>query len=65
MSLIRVLSNDVSRIKLKREYTTIALKRKTINKLKSLGKKGETYEEIIQRLLRLEKEQKKEKTKNE
>lgn len=60
-----MLSNDVSRIKLKREYTTIALKRKTINKLKSLGKKGETYEEIIQRLLRLEKEQKKEKTKNE
>ena len=50
---------------MKREYTTIALKRKTINKLKSLGKKGETYEEIIQRLLRLEKEQKKEKTKNE
>jgi len=43
-------------MKRKSGYTTIALKKKTVEKLKLLGKKGETYEEVIQRLLGLEKE---------
>lgn len=40
------------------EYTTIALKKKTVNKLKLIGIKGETYEEIIRRLLGLEEKEK-------
>jgi|GEM_PF-4943795 len=31
--------------------TTIVVSRRTVAKLKSLGKKGETYEQIVQRLL--------------
>ena len=49
-------------MKLKDEYTTIALKKKTVSKLKSLGKKGETYDDIIKRLLE---QKKKEKTTND
>jgi len=32
--------------------TTIVLSKKTVDKLKSLGKKGESYEDIVSRLLR-------------
>jgi len=37
--------------KTKDEYTTIQLSRETKKKLDELGKKNETYEEIIKRLL--------------
>lgn len=33
------------------EYSMIRLKRSTIEKLKELGKKGDTYDEVILRLL--------------
>jgi len=35
--------------------TTIELSKETRDQLKELGKKGETYEEIIKRLLKLAK----------
>jgi len=31
--------------------TTIRLKKETVEKLKELGKKGETYEQIVSRLI--------------
>ena len=33
--------------------TTIRLKKETVEKLKSLGKKGETYDDIVNRLVEL------------
>jgi len=33
------------------EYTTIRLPKKIVEELKSLGTKGETYEDIIKRLM--------------
>ncbi len=33
--------------------TTIRLKKETVEKLKELGKKGETYEDIVNRLIEL------------
>jgi len=36
--------------------TTIELSKETRDRLKKLGKKGETYDEIIRRLLELAKE---------
>jgi predicted transcriptional regulator len=36
--------------------TTIELSNETRDRLKELGKKGETYEEIIKRLLKLAKQ---------
>lgn len=36
--------------------TTIELARETRDQLKELGKKGETYDEIVRRLLKLAKE---------
>jgi len=40
-------------MKLKNSYiTTIALKKKTVEKLKMLGKKGQTYDDIIGQLLK-------------
>jgi|YelNatPaOPRAMG01_1025707.scaffolds.fasta_scaffold17309_2 predicted DNA-binding protein len=33
------------------EYTNIRLKRETVEKLKKLGFKGETYDDIINRLI--------------
>ena len=33
------------------ETTTIQLEVKTVERLKAIGKKGETYEDIIKRLL--------------
>ena len=35
----------------KSDNVTISIKRKTRNRLKSKGRKGETYDEIISRLL--------------
>ncbi len=37
--------------------TTIAVKEKTKEDLKHLGRKGESYDEIIERLLRLSKDE--------
>lgn len=34
------------------EYTTIRVSKKLIDELKKLGKKGETYEDIIWRLIK-------------
>ena len=34
-----------------RELTTISVSKKMMEKLKSLGRKGETYEQILQKLL--------------
>ncbi len=39
-----------------RERTTIELSKETRDQLKELGKKGETYDEIIRKLLKLAKE---------
>ncbi len=36
------------------EITTIKLTKKTVQKLAELGKKGDTYEDIILELLRME-----------
>ena len=36
---------------MKEEKTTIELSKETRDKLKELGKKGETYDEIVRRLL--------------
>jgi len=33
--------------------TTIRLKKETVEKLKNLGKKGETYDDIVNRLIEL------------
>jgi len=33
--------------------TTIRLKKETVEKLKDLGKKGETYDDIVNRLIEL------------
>ena len=33
------------------KYTTIRLEKETVEKLKKLGKKGETYDEIIKKLV--------------
>jgi hypothetical protein len=33
-------------------YTTIRLKKSTVEELKKLGKKGETYDEIITKLIK-------------
>lgn len=38
------------------DATTIQLSKETRNKLKELGKKGETYDEIVRRLLKLAKQ---------
>ena len=38
------------------DITTIQLSRETRDQLKELGKKGETYDEIIKKLLELVKE---------
>ena len=38
------------------DATTIQLSRETRDQLKELGKKGETYDEIIRRLLKLAKQ---------
>ncbi len=40
----------------KEKVTTIQLSRETRDQLKELGKKGETYEEIVQMLLKLAKQ---------
>ena len=40
----------------KEDATTIQLSRATRDQLKELGKKGETYDEIIKRLLKLAKQ---------
>ena len=40
----------------KEDVTTIQLSRGTRDQLKELGKKGETYDEIIKKLLELVKE---------
>lgn len=34
------------------EYTTLRIKKETINQLKEMGKKGESYEDIIQKLIK-------------
>ena len=34
------------------KYTTIRLRKETVEKLKELGKKGETYDEIITKLIK-------------
>lgn len=34
------------------KYTTIRLTKSTVERLKELGKKGETYDEIIKRLIK-------------
>lgn len=34
------------------ETTTVALKKNTLEALKNLGKKGQTYDDIIQELLK-------------
>ncbi len=39
------------------ERTTIALKKETKDELKNLGRKGESYDDIIERLLGLSKEE--------
>lgn len=38
------------------DVTTIQLSRETRDQLKDLGKKGETYDEIVRRLLKLAKQ---------
>ena len=38
--------------KTKKETTTIKISRKLQNKLKEMGKKGDTYEDIIWRLIK-------------
>ena len=38
--------------KIKKQTTTIKISRKLQNKLKELGKKGDTYEDIIWRLIK-------------
>jgi len=43
------------------EITTIQMSTQTRNKLKEIGKKGETYEEIIEKLLQLYKKHEREK----
>jgi len=40
----------------KEDVTTIQLSRGTRDQLKELGKKGETYDEIVRRLLKLVKQ---------
>ena len=50
----------------KTEITTIQISRETREELKELGKKGETYDEIIRKLLKTAKEcENKEATLNE
>jgi len=44
----------------KRGKTTIEVSVETRDQLKELGKKGETYDEIIRRLLKLAKQKKEE-----
>ena len=44
------------------EKTTIALRKKTVDRLKSLGKKGETYDRIIQQLITKKTKEEREKT---
>ncbi|MFW5904562.1 MAG: DUF7557 family protein [Candidatus Saliniplasma sp.] len=39
------------------ERTTIAVKKETKNELKHLGRKGESYDDIIDRLLKLSKDE--------
>lgn len=34
-----------------KSYTMVRLKKETVEKLKELGKKGETYDDIIRKLL--------------
>ena len=41
------------RLSMAKEITTIQISKETRDKLKELGKKGETYDEIIKRLLKL------------
>jgi len=42
----------------KGEKTTIELSKETRNQLKELGKKGETYDQIIKKLIQLAKHEK-------
>ncbi len=38
-------------VRVKENWTTIALKKETVELLKRLGRKGELYEDVVRRLL--------------